>query len=102
MARLSAYEGPELTLTMAQTTYLTKAIDQGWSEDFYGGTVYLSVQAKRNGKIESGALFKIPSDGSDEVQIGQDFDLNALVGIHLGVPQMFTDAMNDMIGKTLT
>ena len=102
MARLLSYEGPELTLTMGQTTYITKAIDQGWSEDFYGGTVYLSVQAKRNGKIESGALFKIPSDGSDEVQIGQDIDLNALVGIHLGVPQMFTNAMNDMIGRTLT
>ena len=52
----------------------------------------LVEESAEHGKIESGALFKIPSDGSDEVQIGQDFDLNALVGIHLGVPQMSTDA----------
>ena len=66
MARLLGYEGPELTLTMAQATYITKAVDQGWSEDFYGGTVYLSVQAKRNGgkfdfvfgkSVQKGAAF---------------------------------------------
>ena len=35
-------------------------------------------------------------------QIGQDIDLNALIGIQLSVPQLFTNAMNDMIGRTLT